>query len=200
MASPGYPHAVEGVCRWRRQQRYWRRLTRLRRSLPGILATSRLAKPRTRMSADHRDVSRMGQGTVGVLRSISCSLRCTSRRGSWAFSLTRATRRCPSGAPTDGRAGAKSPSRRGGPRLADPHVGDPLAAATSSLTRGGRPARLPLLAGRATRSPARPWRSAGWSRPMALAPARGPPPASRLAGAANRRSQCVRMSSSMPPV
>jgi hypothetical protein len=157
-------------------------------------------KPRTRMSADHRDVSRMGQGTVGVLRSISCSLRCTSRRGSWPFPLTRATQRCPSGAPTGGRAGAKSPSRRGGPRPADPHVGDPLAAATSSLTRGGRPARLPLLAGKATRSPARPWRSAGWSRPMALAPARGPPPASRLASAANRRSQCVRMSSSMPPV
>ena len=179
MASPGYPHAVEGVCPWR-HQRYWRRLTRLRRSLPGILATSRLAKPRTRMSADHRDVSRMGQGTVGVLRSISCSLRCTSRRGS--FSLTRVTRCCPRGAPTGGRVGAKSPSRRGGPRPADPHVGDPLAAATSSLTRGGRPARLPLLAGKATRSPARLWRSAGWSRPMALAPARGPPPASRLAG------------------
>ena len=64
-------------------------------------------------SADQRDVSRMAQGTVGVLRSINCSLSGARRRGSWAYSPTRARRRCPNGVPTDGTAGAKSASRHG---------------------------------------------------------------------------------------
>jgi hypothetical protein len=203
MASPGYPDAVEGVCRWR-EQRYCRRRrrTRLRRSFPGILAALRLAtRQMVSMGADYRDVSHPAQRTVAGLRSISCSQRYASRRASWPFPPAWATRRCSTGAPTCRGAGAGSAPRCEGPRSADPQVVAPLAAVTSPLTtpRADRDflayssarsagllldrARAPVEVGRRRASPAR-----------------GPPPVSRLAGCANRRSQCVRMSSSMPAV